>query len=157
GCHPSICQRSEFFPLQLVLYANELSVRYGNEFGITARRTKPWPAAVFTKLFIPEAALTAYSVAPPSSNDHLITNRKLAGIGHTTGDSRYQTRDFMPWRDRELSVEGFCKVTLDELYVRTAHSGSANPHQYLVRQDLRDLDVFEHKRLVVSVHPCCKH
>src|SRR5262249_15898867 len=120
--HAGIGQRSEFFEFETLVHLDEVASGDGDELGKSPVRTEPRPTHVRANVCIPDLGMTAGSVAPPGGDDHVITLLIPHRPGHKPTEFVHDAGDFMPRGDGRRNVSVFPEVSVDELYIGTAHS-----------------------------------
>ena len=77
--------------------------------------------------------------------------------GHKPAELVHGTGDFMPRGDGHRNVSVFPEVSVDELYIGTAHSTRPDLDKYLIGLDVRNGNVLEDESMTIFVHARCFH
>src|SRR5262249_42451723 len=102
-------------------------------------------------------AMTAGAVAPPWGNNDVITLLIPHRLGHKSAEFVHDAGNFMPRGDGRRNVGVFPEVSVDELYIRTAHSTRPYLDKHLIGLNVRNGHVLEDESLAILVHACCFH
>jgi hypothetical protein len=78
-------------------------------------------------------------------------------LGHKPPELVHDAGDFMPRSDGRRNVSIFPEVSIDELYIRTAHSTRPYLDKHLIGLNVRNGDILEDESLAIFVHACCFH
>src|SRR5262245_47805056 len=148
-CHTGIGQRSELLEFETIVHLDEVASGDGDELGKAAVRTEPGPAYVWANVCVSDLAVTAGAVAPPGGDDHVITLLIPHRPGHEPAEFVHDAGDFMPRGDGCRDVSVFPEVSVDELYIGTAHSTRPDLDEHLTGLNVRNGHVFENEGFVI--------
>src|SRR5262249_17724954 len=148
---------SEYLEFETFVHLDEVASRDRDEFGKSAVRTESGPAYVWANLCVSDLAMSAGAVTPPGGDNHVITLLIPHRLGHEPAELVHDAGNFMTWGDGCRNVSIFPEVSVDELYIGTAHSTSPDLDQHLIGLNVRNRHVFEDESLAIFVHTCCFH
>src|SRR5262245_57701323 len=156
-CHTGIGQRSEFLEFETIVHLDEVASRDGDELGKPAVRTESGPAYVWANVCVSDLAVTAGAVTPPGGDNHVITFLIPHRPGHKPAEFVHDAGDFMPRGDGCRDVSVFPEVSVDELYIGTAHPTRPDLDKHLIGLTVRNGHVVEDEGLAIFVHARCFH
>src|SRR5262249_32122851 len=152
-----IGQRSEFFEFETIVHLDDVASGDGDELGKSAVRTESGPAYVWTNLCVSDLAMTAGAVTPPGGDNHVITFLITHRLGHESAELVHDAGDFMPRGDGRRNVGVFPEVSVDELYIGTAHSTRPDLDKHLIGLNVRNGHVLKDESLAIFVDARCFH
>src|SRR5262249_35319050 len=152
-----IGQRSEFLEFETIVHLDEVASGDGDELGKPAVRTESGPAYVWANLCVSDLAVTAGAATPNGGDNHVITHVIPHRLGHKPAELVHDAGDFMPRGDGRRNVSVFPEVSVDELYIGTAHSTRPDLDKHLIRLNVRNRHVLEDESLAIFVHTCRFH
>src|SRR5262249_59563580 len=100
---------------------------------------------------------TAGHVTPPGCDNDMIPLPRRHRLGHKPAEFMHDAGDFMPRGDGRWNVSVFPEVSVDELYIRTAHSTRPYLDKHLIGLNVRNRHVLENEGFVVLPDTSCFH